>query len=49
MGLEDIAINTAASAIIDALKGKDKKKAKKAALKVFKAIKAAFADDPDFE
>ena len=49
MGLEDIAINTGASAIIEALKGPNKKKAKKVALKVFKAIKTAFPDDPDFE
>lgn len=47
--LEDLLINMGISAILAAIKNQQKKAAlKKAMLKVFNAIKAAYPGDPDF-
>jgi hypothetical protein len=48
--LEDLLINLGISTILSAIKNPKKAaKLRKALLKVYRAIKAAFPDDPDFE
>lgn len=48
--MEDILINLGVSALLTAIKNPKKaEKLRKTLLKVYRAIKAAFPDDPDFE
>lgn len=50
MNFEDLIINLGISAILSAIKNPAKKaQLRKAFLKVFNAIKAAFPTDPDFQ